>query len=803
VLVADQANPVKISTGGGNFTLTVEKAPGQPMESVTCYLFTEAGSYLGHTTTTNGQGEAPFELADGTYKIRTDYLGYQFWTPVFTVPDTGALTHTIAHSDVAITVEKQNGAVSEAIEGVKVYLFTSSGSYQGVNSTTDAEGQVTFSLPDTDYKVRADYLSGQYWSEVFNQAAQAITVSEGTASITLSSGGTDLEGVQVYVFTASGSYLGIKGITDAGGLVEFVLPVGDYKFRADYQGSQHWATETVAADQVNLIDMDTGGGTFVLTVQKAAGVPMVDVPVYVFTQAGSYLGINARTDASGQVSFSLPEGSYMFRADYLGYKFWSSVSVVSEMLSDALTIDHTDVAVSINEVYGVDSDPLEGITVYLFTESGAYQGQSAQTDADGHVVFNLPDMAYKVRADYLGGQYWSQDFTSVDTSVDIEHGYANLHVTDTGTDVVDAPVYLFTEAGSYLGTIQRTDAGGLTSFLLPAGAYKFRVDTNGTQYWSEVVNILADEETTVDLALDLLAMDGTRNPHPVRFDGTPPKQEPVMLASLLNITGILNQSVVAAIGPDALYWFINDHLGTPQKVIDADQAVVWEGSQEPSGSTMVSANTLNNNFRFPGQYFDTESGLHYNYHRYYDPSIGRYITPDPIGLNGGINLFAYANLNPIGAIDPYGLIYWRAVGKGAAKVAFGVAGVVGGAVAASTPTGIGQVIGVAGALAGSSSISFGVSQIITGFLDNELAFMGVKEAVIQSTIFGLTQKNLLAANELLDMIPGVVSGRLKVDPSKVDEAINFIQYGLSIGKSIEQIQEELEEKGSLKSNNCE
>jgi len=656
VLVADQANAVEISTGGGNFTLTVEKAPGLPMESITCYLFTEAGSYLGHTATTNGQGKAPFELADGTYKIRTDYLGYQFWTPVFTVPDTGALTHTIAHNDVDITVEKQNGAASEAVEGIKVYLFTASGSYQGVNSTTNAQGEVAFSLPATDYKVRADYLSGQFWSEIFNQLDQTITVSEGTASITVSSGGTDLEGLKVYVFNAAGSYLGINGTTDVNGLVEFVLPAGGYKFRADYQGSQYWATETVTADQVNVIDLDTGGGTFVLTVQKAAGVPMVDVPVYVFTPAGSYLGINSRSDGSGEVSFSLSAGSYMFRADYLGYQFWSNVSAVPGMLSDALNIAHTDVAVTVNELYGVDSDSLEGIRVYLFTESGAYQGINAQTDATGPVVFSVPDKAYRVRADYLGGQHWSDVFTSTDTTVDIAHGYANLHVTDTGTDVVDAPVYLFTEAGSYLGLMHRTDAGGLTSFLLPAGAYKFRLDYGGTQYWSDVVNILANEETAVDLALDLLAFDGTRNPHPKRFDGTPPEQEPVLLASLLNIAGILNQSVVAATGPDELYWFINDHQGTPQKMVDADQTVVWEGSQEPFGNTTVTASIIGNNFRFPGQYFDSESGLHYNYFRYYESKTGRYLTPDPIGLTGGINLWIYVTSNPINEVDPLGLI---------------------------------------------------------------------------------------------------------------------------------------------------
>ncbi len=69
--------------------------------------------------------------------------------------------------------------------------------------------------------------------------------------------------------------------------------------------------------------------------------------------------------------------------------------------------------------------------------------------------------------------------------------------------------------------------------------------------------------------------------------------------------------------------------------------------------------------RFPGQYFDKETNLHYNYFRYYEPEMGRYISTDPIGLAGGVNIWGYGLQNPLRWIDPFGLdatIWWNNAG---------------------------------------------------------------------------------------------------------------------------------------------
>ncbi len=114
---------------------------------------------------------------------------------------------------------------------------------------------------------------------------------------------------------------------------------------------------------------------------------------------------------------------------------------------------------------------------------------------------------------------------------------------------------------------------------------------------------------------------------------------------------------IAFIANGATYYIHNDHLNTPQVITNQSQQVVWMANYEPFGKLAANqSNSIELFSRFPGQYVDPETGLYYNYFRDYDPSIGRYIESDPIGLEGGINTYAYVGGNPINFKDIYGLL---------------------------------------------------------------------------------------------------------------------------------------------------
>ena len=114
--------------------------------------------------------------------------------------------------------------------------------------------------------------------------------------------------------------------------------------------------------------------------------------------------------------------------------------------------------------------------------------------------------------------------------------------------------------------------------------------------------------------------------------------------------------------PIAVYYVHADHLGSPRAITrPADDAIVWRwDNAEPFGANAANENPsgLGNfryDLRFPGQQYDPETGTNYNYFRDYDPTVGRYLQSDPIGLEGGIGSYVYADESPVSLIDSFGL----------------------------------------------------------------------------------------------------------------------------------------------------
>jgi RHS repeat-associated protein len=113
---------------------------------------------------------------------------------------------------------------------------------------------------------------------------------------------------------------------------------------------------------------------------------------------------------------------------------------------------------------------------------------------------------------------------------------------------------------------------------------------------------------------------------------------------------------------DSFAYYHHDQIGAPVQATDKAGNIVWAASYNAFGQASITTPaatvdkpTIESNLRLPGQYEDVETGLYYNFNRYYDPQIGRYITQDPISLQGGMNRFLYVNADPLNQTDPQGL----------------------------------------------------------------------------------------------------------------------------------------------------
>ena len=164
------------------------------------------------------------------------------------------------------------------------------------------------------------------------------------------------------------------------------------------------------------------------------------------------------------------------------------------------------------------------------------------------------------------------------------------------------------------------------------------------------------------------------------------------------------------------YYYTRDHLGSIREMTDGTGAVQTRYDYDPYGRRTRLTGTIDADFGFTGHYYHQPSGLHLALYRAYDADLGRWISRDPIGEDGGINIYAYVLNNPIILIDPLGLINWGQVGNGVLGVVGGIAATA--AVIALTSTGVGTVLAPIAAVEAAAGYSYGIGNIIAGLADN-------------------------------------------------------------------------------------
>ena len=241
--------------------------------------------------------------------------------------------------------------------------------------------------------------------------------------------------------------------------------------------------------------------------------------------------------------------------------------------------------------------------------------------------------------------------------------------------------FAFDPAGNLLSvTDSPTSTPGLVkgNRLLIQGDKKFEYDARGnlTQE-SRGQDGQLKKRFTYNLNNQLIAVQSNQRDHTVKFKYDPlgrrtEKQDTFGTTQYLWTDNLLAQEQrndskktyvyepntfkpIAQIQDDIVYHYHLDHLGTPRELTNEQGKIVWKAQYKTYGNlALKEVEEVENNLRFQGQYYDEETGLHYNRFRYYSPDTGQFINQDPIGLLGGLNNYQYAP-NPITWIDPLGL----------------------------------------------------------------------------------------------------------------------------------------------------
>jgi RHS repeat-associated protein len=388
---------------------------------------------------------------------------------------------------------------------------------------------------------------------------------------------------------------------------------------------------------------------------------------YTYDQGANALGrLSGFTDASGQTSYSYDALGHVVQKQQVagGVTLNVGYAFQNEQLTSLTTPSGQAVAYSYDASGRLAGISVNGITLLngvQYSPFGPVSGWSWGNGTQSSRSYDVDGRLFQIQSAGTSTYAFLDDGTISSRSDDAAHDYSvlpgatsftvnNTSNQLTGATGVQPVTYSYDQAGNTLGN------GTLTFSYNGAG--RMIAASRGTTTTSFAINALGQRVSKGSSGgTTLFAYD--EQGHLIgEYSGT---------GGLIEETLWLGDTPVATLragsaGSVDIYYVHTDHLNAPRRVTrSTDNTIVWVWNSDPYGLGFVDADpdgdgqTFIYNLRFPGQYYDAETGLTYNYNRDYDPGTGRYVESDPIGLKGGIDPYAYVGDNPLKFVDPSGL----------------------------------------------------------------------------------------------------------------------------------------------------
>ncbi len=366
--------------------------------------------------------------------------------------------------------------------------------------------------------------------------------------------------------------------------------------------------DTVTANYVNKFmdyDYDQFGNRTSLIVKEGDASGNI-----LFEYSYSYNKLEQLTHLSGpggSINFDYrPTGRFNSKTFPNGissnYAYFDNGDLLTLSYASGTAAPLLDLSYTYDNASNIDTKTKDGV-LYDYTYNNLYQltGVTIPSATVQNETFSYDEVGNRLSS--IDKPTWNYDENNMLTAYNgVSFGYDDNGNTTSKTDASGTTNYSYS-INNRLSTINTPTISASYKYDPMGRRIEKNVDSTITRYLWDGYVIIAELDDSYNIAK--------------LYTYNPQTHEPISMTE----------------GTDT-YWYLNDHLSTPQKMVDSSGTVVWSAEHKAFGEAIVNGDgsLVVNNFRFPGQYYDTENGLYYNMYRYYNKNIGRYLTQDPLNI---------------------------------------------------------------------------------------------------------------------------------------------------------------------------